>query len=144
MMKKALAICALCLTASTGAQADSGVFLDGRYHVMNLNFTGESFGEMVVGAKAVEYQGKIAICGAYAAKGKMPRRLTSQVIRDFAFYIDNRVVLSNFRYFKQLPATEQITDGAATKCRLTQTPWDAGTARADWKIKVRGDGVYRR
>lgn len=133
---------AICPQIATG-QSQGTTTLGGRVAVERGNFTGETTASLVMAGKAVGYQGKIAICGAYAIEGRLPNRLRNQVMRDALFYIDDQLVLSNMNFFENAGGPDDLKTDSTARCQLTDRDWNDSLQNADWRFVIKGDHRYR-
>lgn len=126
-----------------GADAQSVVRLDGKVVGDGINWGGASKGTLVFAAKAINVNGKVAVCGAYGKEGRVPSNVNRRAMGDYSFYIGDTRILSDVSYFNLVGKPDDLSRGSQTACRLTDIAWQSGFSNADWRFVKRSRDRYR-
>ena len=127
----------------TMAQDASGVRLDGKVIADGFGWTGETSGTLAYAAKAINANGKVAVCGAYGKTGRVPSNVNRRAMRDISFYIGDTRILADISYFNLIGAPDDFSRSSQTACRLSTVAWQPAFETAEWRFVKRARDRYR-
>lgn len=109
---------ALATSLSAQEKTESGLWVDGfRWD------SGSSYTYIVF--RAINNNGKIAICGSYYTKGtnKM-RRLSEEVMENYRLGAGNQHLMNDISFMQEVRTEDEL--GTVENCRATYVDWYAG------------------
>jgi hypothetical protein len=129
------------LTGLAALTIGSGV---GHAQTLKINFdrtfytSGVQWGsgvDTIVFTKLIEFEGKVAVCGAYLNEnGGIPATVMRQYISGLYISANNTLVLRNAKHYQRLKNREELSSRQA-KCKVTKMAWQKAMAKA--KVNAR-------
>lgn len=114
---KSLAVAVACVMA-VPASAQS-ITIDQSFKLESLDWRG-STGRFIIMWRPIAIDGKLAVCGAYSARGSLDRA-TDRAMEAMDFYQDNRRVMRDMGFFNNVSSRhfDDALLGQQASCRVT-------------------------
>lgn len=119
------------------------VLLDGRVIGEGINWKGGSRGSLNYFAKIINAGGKVAVCGAIAKSGRVPKSVNNRALRDISVYIDDLRLVADISYFAPAGKPEDVSRSTVTACRGTDIAWRKEFETGKLRFTSRGRARFR-
>ncbi len=130
---KSLAVAAACVLA--GPATAQSITIDQSFKLESLDWRG-STGRFIIMWRPIAIDGKLAVCGAYSARGSLDRA-TDRAMEAMDFYQDNRRVMRDMGFFNNVSSRhfDDALLGQQASCRVTNVAV-AGAGSSNFALRL--------